>query len=141
MQFSKRKEITFPQDFIFVFIPYFIGVILSNKCCQKGGLGWTENIWGIYRKSWSLLHTMPIIMKNWSWKLHFSRLCLTSYYQQNILCVLKGWLVSLSKRFSYSIAWIIETIKVKMSSDAKEKEIKRDEGIFEWDEVYIPHKN
>ena len=34
---SKNKEITFPQEFIFVFNPYIIGTILSEKCCPVGG--------------------------------------------------------------------------------------------------------
>ena len=29
---SKHEEITFPKEFIFGFIPYFVGVILSKKC-------------------------------------------------------------------------------------------------------------
>ena len=34
-QCSKNEEITFPHEFIFIFIPYFIGTILSKKSCQK----------------------------------------------------------------------------------------------------------
>ena len=34
-QSSKNEEITFPHEFIFIFIPYFIGTILSKKSCQK----------------------------------------------------------------------------------------------------------
>ena len=32
---SKHKEITFPSEFVFVFISYFIEGILSKECCQK----------------------------------------------------------------------------------------------------------
>ena len=78
------------------------------------------------------------------WKIGLGNCTFQDYALQPTISktyIKKGWLVSLSKRFSYSIAWIIKTIKVKMSTDAKEKEIKRDGGIFEWDKVYIPHKN
>ena len=33
----KNEEITFPHEFIFVFILWFIGTIFSEKSCQKGG--------------------------------------------------------------------------------------------------------
>ena len=32
---SKNEEITVPDEFIFVFMMYFIGVILSEKSCRK----------------------------------------------------------------------------------------------------------
>ena len=37
LQYSKREEITFTHDFIFVFIPYLIGAILSKKMSKVGG--------------------------------------------------------------------------------------------------------
>ena len=33
------KKITFPRAFIFMFISYFIGAVLSRKCCQNVGVG------------------------------------------------------------------------------------------------------
>ena len=36
-QFSKQKEMTFPRELIFAFIPYFVRAILSEKC-QKWGV-------------------------------------------------------------------------------------------------------
>ena len=47
---AKNEEITFPREFIFVFILYFIGTILLEKSCQKQGV-WEEYkkgvaIWG-----------------------------------------------------------------------------------------------
>ena len=41
MKPSKHKEITFPSEFVFVFISYFIEGILSKECCQK---------WGVWKK-------------------------------------------------------------------------------------------
>ena len=35
---SKHEEVTFSHELIFVFIPYFVGVILSRKCQKCGGL-------------------------------------------------------------------------------------------------------
>ena len=34
---SKNKEITFPHEFTFVFILYFIGAMLPKKFCEKLG--------------------------------------------------------------------------------------------------------
>ena len=36
-QSSKNEETTLPYEFIFVFISYFIGAILTEKSCQKHG--------------------------------------------------------------------------------------------------------
>ena len=38
LQFSKHKETTLPNEFIFVFIFDFIGAILSEKSSQKRGI-------------------------------------------------------------------------------------------------------
>ena len=35
---SKREEIIFAHEFIFVFTAYIIGVTLSKKCCQSWGV-------------------------------------------------------------------------------------------------------
>ena len=35
LQSSKHEEITLPEEFMVVFILYFIGTILSKKYCQK----------------------------------------------------------------------------------------------------------
>ena len=35
----KNKEITFPHEFIFIFILYFIETILLEKSCKKPGVG------------------------------------------------------------------------------------------------------
>ena len=34
---SKNEKITLPQEFIFVFIRYFIGAMLLKQSCQKRG--------------------------------------------------------------------------------------------------------
>ena len=39
MQSSKHEKKTFPHEFIFVLIPYFIGVILSKNILAKVGAG------------------------------------------------------------------------------------------------------
>ena len=43
-QSSTNEEIAFPYEFIFVFILYFIGAILLEKCSQKQG------VWKEYKK-------------------------------------------------------------------------------------------
>ena len=35
---SKHEEITFPCEFIFLFILFFIGLILPKGCCRKSGV-------------------------------------------------------------------------------------------------------
>ena len=35
----KREEISFPHEPIFVFIPYFVGMILSKNVVKSGKLG------------------------------------------------------------------------------------------------------
>ena len=33
----KNEKVTLPHEFVFVFIGYFTGAVLSEKSCQKGG--------------------------------------------------------------------------------------------------------
>ena len=58
-QSSKNEEITVPDEFIFVFIMYFIGAILSEKSCrkqrvqkkyEKGGMAIQGGEGGVYQK-------------------------------------------------------------------------------------------
>ena len=37
-KFYKNEEITFPSEFIFVFVPYFIGALLSKNVAKSGTL-------------------------------------------------------------------------------------------------------
>ena len=49
LQSFKHDKITFPHGFIFVFIPFIIWTILSNKCCQRWEEGGGE-VQNIYKK-------------------------------------------------------------------------------------------
>ena len=56
---SKREKITFPKEFIFGFIPYFVGAIFSKKC-QMWGFRKKDKKEGLYR---------GLFVKKWRFKL------------------------------------------------------------------------
>ena len=103
-QSSKNEEITFPHEFIFVFIRYFTGVILSEKSCQKRGVrkkykkgGWPYR-WVVYRRGGSnLLRTMVMF----------------TILQNNIICrFVRNTLISnASLRFDSKYIWYYKELR------------------------------